>query len=143
MLKVADNTGAKRASMICVLGRKGSPIAHVGDIINCNIKESSPDAAIKKGEKAQAVVVRSRAPIRRPDGSLFAVYLAFYSVWRIGSDFLREGSPFVFGLHQAQFIGIVVLIFSLVWMAWRTRWVKKGEGPVYEPPSSPGAGQSA
>lgn len=63
----------------------------------------------------------------QPDGSLFAVYLALYSVWRIGTDFLREGSPFFLGLHQAQFIGIIVLIFSVIWMAWRTRWVKKGE----------------
>jgi prolipoprotein diacylglyceryltransferase len=64
----------------------------------------------------------------KPDGSLFLVYLSFYSIWRIGSDFLREGKPFLFGLHQAQFIGVVVLIISVVLMAWRTRWVKKGEG---------------
>jgi phosphatidylglycerol:prolipoprotein diacylglycerol transferase len=63
----------------------------------------------------------------RPDGSLFLVYLAFYSVWRIGSDFLREGTPFLFGLHQAQFIGVIVLIISIVLIAMRTRWVKKEE----------------
>jgi phosphatidylglycerol:prolipoprotein diacylglycerol transferase len=63
----------------------------------------------------------------RPDGSLFLVYLAFYSVWRIGSDFLREGTPFLFGLHQAQFIGVIVLIISLVLIVMRTRWVKKEE----------------
>jgi phosphatidylglycerol:prolipoprotein diacylglycerol transferase len=66
----------------------------------------------------------------KPDGSLFLVYLAFYSVWRIGSDFLREGTDFLFGLHQAQIIGIIVLIIALVLMAWRTRWVKKEEAPV-------------
>ncbi len=64
----------------------------------------------------------------KPDGSLFLVYLALYSIWRIGSDFLREGTNFLFGLHQAQFIGVVVLIISIVLIAWRTRWVKKGEG---------------
>jgi len=63
----------------------------------------------------------------RPDGSLFLVYLAFYSVWRIGSDFLREGTSFLFGLHQAQVIGIIVLVISIVLIAKRTRWVKKGE----------------
>jgi phosphatidylglycerol---prolipoprotein diacylglyceryl transferase len=63
----------------------------------------------------------------KPDGSLFMAYLAFYSIWRISSDFLREGSNFLFGLHQAQFIGVVVLIICIVLMAWKTRWVKKGE----------------
>ena len=70
ILEVADNTGAKKASMIGVLGRKGKAIAVIGDIINVNIKESSPQAAIKKGEVAKAVVVRTRAPIRRSDGSV-------------------------------------------------------------------------
>ena len=42
----------------------------IGDIINVNIKESSPDAAIKKGEKGRAVVVRTKDAIRRPDGTL-------------------------------------------------------------------------
>ena len=62
----------------------------------------------------------------KPDGSLFLVYLSLYSVWRIGSDFLRTGTDFLFGLHQAQVIGIIVLIIAVVLMAWRTRWVKKG-----------------
>jgi large subunit ribosomal protein L14 len=70
ILDVADNTGARRASMIGVLGRKNRLVAELGDIINVNVKESSPDAAIKKGEKAKAVVVRTKQPIRRPDGSI-------------------------------------------------------------------------
>ncbi|MBI4983017.1 MAG: 50S ribosomal protein L14 [Candidatus Omnitrophica bacterium] len=70
ILDVADNTGAKRASLISILGCKGKFIASIGDIVNVNIKESSPDAAIKKGEVAKAVVVRTKAAIRRPDGSL-------------------------------------------------------------------------
>lgn len=70
ILDVADNTGAKRASFIGVLGKKGSPFARIGDIINVNIKESSPDAVIKKGEVARAVVVRTKAPIKRADGSV-------------------------------------------------------------------------
>jgi large subunit ribosomal protein L14 len=56
--------------MIGVLGKKGGFIAKVGDVINVNIKESIPGAAVKKGEKARAVVVRSRHAIRRADGSL-------------------------------------------------------------------------
>ena len=70
ILDVADNTGAKRASMIGVLGKKDARYAGIGDIINVNIKESAPEATIKKGEKARAVVVRTKRPIRRPDGSL-------------------------------------------------------------------------
>ncbi|OGO18866.1 MAG: hypothetical protein A2Z15_09290, partial [Chloroflexi bacterium RBG_16_50_11] len=71
----------------------------------------------------------------KPDGSLFLVYLALYSVWRIGSDFLREGTDFLFGLHQAQFIGVIVLIICIVLIAWRTRWVKKGEVEITEKPA--------
>jgi len=70
ILDVADNTGAKRAAMICVLGKKNCFFAEVGDVINVNVKESSPDAAVKKGEKAKAVVVRTKNPIRRSDGSV-------------------------------------------------------------------------
>lgn len=70
IVDVADNTGAKRAAMICVLGRKNHFFAEIGDIINVNVKESSPDAVVKKGEKARAVVVRTKQPIRRSDGSL-------------------------------------------------------------------------
>lgn len=70
ILDVADNTGAKRASFIAVLGRKELKHAGIGDIINVNVKESAPDAAIKKGEVAKAVVVRTKAPIRRRDGSV-------------------------------------------------------------------------
>lgn len=70
ILDVADNTGAKRAAFIGVLGKKGRGFAEVGDIINVNVKESSPEAIIKKGEVARAVVVRTKEPIRRPDGSI-------------------------------------------------------------------------
>jgi len=70
ILDVADNTGAKKASCIAVLGKKNCAIAGIGDIINVNIKESSPEAAVKKGEVAKAVVVRTRHAIRRSDGSV-------------------------------------------------------------------------
>lgn len=70
LLDVADNTGARRASFIGVLGRKNCPNAEVGDIVNVNVKESAPDAAIKKGEVAKAVIVRTKHPIRRIDGSI-------------------------------------------------------------------------
>ena len=70
ILDVADNTGAKRASFICVLGKKNCQMAEIGDVINVNIKESSPGAVIKKGEMGRAVIVRTKSAIRRPDGSV-------------------------------------------------------------------------
>ncbi|HXI51452.1 MAG TPA: 50S ribosomal protein L14 [Candidatus Saccharimonadales bacterium] len=72
ILDVADNTGAKRAAAIGVLGRN-QRYAAVGDVIKAHIKEASPDGTVKKGEVVDAVVVRTRHPIRRSDGS----YLRF------------------------------------------------------------------
>ena len=74
ILQIADNTGARKASMISKKGA-GRQIAGVGDIITVNIKDSSTDASVKKGEVTKAVVVRTKAPIRRADGS----YLRFDS----------------------------------------------------------------
>ncbi len=70
ILDVADNTGARKASLIGVLNSKGRLWAQVGDIVRVNIKESSPDAAIKKGDKAKAVVIRTKAPVIRADGTV-------------------------------------------------------------------------
>jgi phosphatidylglycerol:prolipoprotein diacylglycerol transferase len=58
----------------------------------------------------------------RPDGSLFLVFLGLYSVYRVSMDFLRPGTPFLFGLHQAQVIGIVVLAISLPLLIRRAPW---------------------
>ena len=69
---VADNTGAKSAEMIRRLGQNKNT-ASVGDIVVCNVKESATDASVKEGEVVKAVVVRTKAPIRRVDGS----YLRF------------------------------------------------------------------
>jgi len=70
ILDVADNTGARKASLICVLNRMGTFNAEIGDVINVNIKESSPGATVKKGEMSKAVIVRTRHAIRRADGSI-------------------------------------------------------------------------
>ena len=70
IVDVADNTGARRASMIGVLGRGNRRFANIGDIITCNVKEASPDAIVKEHEVVKAVVVRTAFPIKRPDGSL-------------------------------------------------------------------------
>ncbi len=60
----------------------------------------------------------------KPDGSLFLIYLSLYSLWRLATDFLRVGTPFLFGLHQAQVIAIIVLAITIPLLALRTRWVK-------------------
>ncbi len=69
ILEIADNTGVKRAAMIGVIGRHGKLWAEVGDIITANVREVTPDATVKKGEVVKAVVVRTRFPILRKDGS--------------------------------------------------------------------------
>ena len=70
ILEIADNSGAKKASMIGVLGRRGKRTATIGDIITANVKEAIPNSAVKKGEVVKAVVVRTRSPIRRKDGTV-------------------------------------------------------------------------
>jgi len=67
------------------------------------------------------VVLRGRF---KPAGSLFLIYLSLYAIWRLGIDFIREGNPFLFGLHQAQVISIIVLAIIVPVLALRTRWVK-------------------
>ena len=55
--------------MIGVLGEHGRSWAVVGDVVTANVKETTPDSTVKKGEVVKAVVVRTRAPVRRSDGS--------------------------------------------------------------------------
>jgi phosphatidylglycerol:prolipoprotein diacylglycerol transferase len=61
----------------------------------------------------------------KPDGSLFLIYISLYSLWRVGIDFLREGTPFFLGLHQAQVIGIIVLAIAVPILVLRTHWVRR------------------
>jgi large subunit ribosomal protein L14 len=71
-LDVADNTGARMAKMIGVIG-KPTLIAHVGDIITAHIREAQSGGSVKKGEVVRAVVVRTKQPVKREDGG----YLRF------------------------------------------------------------------
>ena len=68
-LDVADNSGAKRVQCIKVLGGSRRRYAALGDVIVVSIKEALPNARVKKGDTAKAVVVRTRREYRRPDGS--------------------------------------------------------------------------
>lgn len=69
-LQVADNSGAKLVSCIRVLGGTRKRYAGVGDIIVVAVKDAIPNAKVKKGEVAKAVIVRTTHPIARVDGSL-------------------------------------------------------------------------
>ena len=68
-LKLADNSGAKIAQCIKVLGGTRRRYAFVGDIVVVSIKSALPNAKVKKGAKARAVIVRTAHQIRRPDGT--------------------------------------------------------------------------
>ena len=72
ILEVADNSGAKSLLVITVLGQQ-KKYAAIGDIVSAAVQEALPDGTVKKGDVVKAVVVRTAARIRRPDGS----YLRF------------------------------------------------------------------
>lgn len=72
-LNVADNTGAKMVHMISVLGASRKSSAGIGDVVVANVKLATPNGVVKKGEVVKGVVVRTKYPIRRQDGS----YLKF------------------------------------------------------------------
>lgn len=107
---IADNTGAKSGKMIRRLGQL-KRTASVGDEIIIHIRDSSPDAQIKKGSVVRAVVVRTKAPIRRADGS----YLRFdhNAVVIINPEGQPRGTriygPIARELRQKKFMKIVSL----------------------------------
>lgn len=69
-LMVADNSGARRVQCIKVLGGSHRRYARVGDVIKVAIKEAIPRGKVKKGDVMNAVVVRTKKGVRRPDGSV-------------------------------------------------------------------------
>jgi large subunit ribosomal protein L14 len=70
MLDIADNSGARKVQCIKVLGGSRRRYASIGDIIKVTIKEAIPRGRVRKGQVMNAVVVRTRKGIRRPDGSV-------------------------------------------------------------------------
>ena len=69
MLKIADNSGAKSALCIRVLGGSGRRYASVGDVIVVTVKDAIPNSPVKKGEVVRAVIVRTAKEVRRRDGT--------------------------------------------------------------------------
>lgn len=69
VLDVADNSGAKKLLCVKVLGGSRRRYATIGDVIVVSIREALPNAKVKKGDVARAVIVRTAKEVRRPDGS--------------------------------------------------------------------------
>ncbi|MCH9044723.1 MAG: 50S ribosomal protein L14 [SAR324 cluster bacterium] len=69
MLRVADNTGAKKLMCIKVLGGSRRRYATIGDVIVASVKDAQPNSRIKSGDVVRAVVVRTAKEVGRPDGS--------------------------------------------------------------------------
>ncbi len=69
MLDVADNSGAKKVSMIGMAKLGNRKFAYLGEVINITVKEAQPFGMVKKGEVHSAVIVRTRKEVRRKDGS--------------------------------------------------------------------------
>ena len=69
VLDVADNSGARKISVIKALGGSTGRYARLGDIVTASVKEAMPDSAVKKGQVVKAVIVRTRKEQRRRDGS--------------------------------------------------------------------------
>ncbi len=93
-LLVADNSGAKEILCIRVLGDSGRRYARIGDVITASVKTASPTGAVKRKSVVRAVVVRSRAPIKRRDGS--TIRFDDNAAVIIGDDKLPRGTR-VFG----------------------------------------------
>ena len=115
ILDVADNSGARRAAAIGVLGRN-QRYAHVGDVIKAHIKEASPDGTVKKGEVVDAVVVRTRQIIRRSDGS--SLRFDSNAIVIIDKEFNPTGTrifgPIARELREKKFMKIISLAPEVV-----------------------------
>jgi large subunit ribosomal protein L14 len=115
-LDVADNTGAKVASVIKILGGSKHRYGKIGDIIIVNIKKADPHGAVKQGDVCRAVVVRTKNALRREDGS----YVRFdhNAIVLIDNERNPRGTR-IFGavareLRQKNFMKIVSLASEVV-----------------------------
>ncbi len=115
-LVVADNTGAKEVMCIKVLGGTRRRFASLGDVIICSVKSVIPGSEVKKKSIVRAVIVRTKQPCRRPDGS----YIRFDSnaVVLVDKDSNPRGTR-IFGavareLREKSFTKIVSLASEVV-----------------------------
>jgi len=122
MLEIADNSGVKSAACIKVLGRSGArgkktrPVASVGDVVSVAIKVSLPSCQLDDKKVHRCVIIRTRSPVRRDDGS----YVRFDSNAAVMID--GEGNPVgtrIFGavareLREKNFMKIISLASEVV-----------------------------
>lgn len=111
MLDVADNSGARRVMCIKVLGGTRRRYASIGDVIKVSVKEAIPRGKVKKGEVLNAVIVRTKKGVRRPDGSAIrfdenAVVLLNAQLQPIGT---RVFGPITRELRGESFMKIISL----------------------------------
>ena len=111
MLRVADNSGARRILCITPLGGGAGKTGTIGDVISATVKEAEPESKIEKGKVVRAVIVRTKKEIRRKNGS----YIRFDDNAAVIID--RQGEPVgtrVFGpvgreLREKKFMKIISL----------------------------------
>ena len=110
-LRVADNTGAREVLVIRGLGGSHRRSSNIGDIVVCTVKESAPNAAVKKGDVVKAVIVRTKYGLRRDNGT----YIKFddNAVVLLKDDMTPRGTR-IFGpvareLREKNFMKIVSL----------------------------------
>ncbi len=115
-LDVADNTGAKIAYCIKVLGGTKRRWATIGDVIVASVKKAIPGGEVKPGDVVRGVIVRTRSNIRRPDGS----YVRFdrNAIVLIDTDLNPKGTR-IFGavareLRDKNFMKIISLAAEVV-----------------------------
>ena len=111
LLAAADNSGARTLMCIKVLGGTRRRYATVGDVIKVSVKDAIPRGKVKKGEVYDAVVVRTKSGVRRPDGSLIrfdtnAAVLLTSKLEPIGT---RIFGPVTRELRNVQFMKIISL----------------------------------
>jgi large subunit ribosomal protein L14 len=111
VLEAADNSGARSLKCIKVLGGSKRRYARIGDVIKVSIGDAIPRGKVKKGEVYDAVVVRTRSGVRRPDGSLIkfdsnAAVLLTNKLEPIGT---RIFGPVTRELRNEQFMRIISL----------------------------------
>src|SRR3989338_2565540 len=116
VLEVADNSGARRVQCIKVLGGSKRRYAYIGDVIKVSIKEAIPRGKVKKGEVMNAVVVRTRQGVRRPDGSIIrfdtnAVVILNNQEQPVGT---RIFGPVTRELRSTNFMKIVSLALEVL-----------------------------
>ena len=110
-LRVADNTGAREILVIRVVGGHKRRYAHVGDVITATVKQATPQGSVKKGEVVRAVVVRTKKPFGRNDGTYIGFDENAAVIIRDGGDprGTRIFGPVGRELREKRFMRIVSL----------------------------------